>query len=405
MGRWLAVAVAVGCWLLAPADTSAYVYWADYTADAIGRANLDGSGVDQTFITGASNAGGVAVDGRYIYWSARAMPTQTRPRNAIVRANLDGTGVRQQLLVGYGASDLEVHGQYIYWTNYVTNTIGRASLDGSGFEKSFISAKGPFGVAVDSRYIYWTFDGTPADVSPADTIGRANLDGSAGQSFIAGTEGLYGVAVDGQYIYWGNSLGHTIGRANLDGSGVNHSFITGISGAWLAVDAQYVYWANGRGTIGRANLDGSGVEDSFITITRGGYAGAVAVDGGGVSGDDDAGSPTPDGWPRFTVCTIPDVQALVLRDARDLIVAAGCKLGRVTRRYARYPSGWIVRQRPAAGSQVGLGGRVNIAISRGAKPKNKPRGGKGGRGRVASASRWPWLTATVREKQAPRSGR
>ena len=39
-----------------------HVYWANEGTNTIGRANLDGTGVDQSFITGASAPFGVAVD-------------------------------------------------------------------------------------------------------------------------------------------------------------------------------------------------------------------------------------------------------------------------------------------------------------------------------------------------------
>jgi hypothetical protein len=44
------------------ARADAFVYWANSRADTIGRANLDGTGVDQSFIAGASGTQGVAVD-------------------------------------------------------------------------------------------------------------------------------------------------------------------------------------------------------------------------------------------------------------------------------------------------------------------------------------------------------
>ncbi len=68
-----------------------------------------------------------------------------------------------------------VDGQHIYWTNPSGSSIGRANLDGTSVDQSFISLSGvpgPDGVAVDGRHIYWTSD------SPG-SIGRANLDGTA----------------------------------------------------------------------------------------------------------------------------------------------------------------------------------------------------------------------------------
>ena len=73
----------------------------------IGRSDLDGQNVNQSFITGLREPLGVAVDSGHIYW-----------------ANVP-------------------------W-------IGRADLEGQNVNKYFIYAPGyPVGVAVDSSHIYW----------------------------------------------------------------------------------------------------------------------------------------------------------------------------------------------------------------------------------------------------------
>ena len=70
-GRALALAVtlavAVSGGLAAQAD--AFVYWTNGFSRTIGRANLDGTGANQSFITGADNRYGVAVDGQHVYWA------------------------------------------------------------------------------------------------------------------------------------------------------------------------------------------------------------------------------------------------------------------------------------------------------------------------------------------------
>jgi hypothetical protein len=53
----------------------------------IGRANLDASGLDQSFISGLTDPAGIAVDGAHIYWTEFNPATQTAE---IGRANLDG---------------------------------------------------------------------------------------------------------------------------------------------------------------------------------------------------------------------------------------------------------------------------------------------------------------------------
>ena len=123
-----AFAVVVCGWLAAQAN--AFVYWGNDT-DTIGRSNLDGSGVNQSFIT--TPVYGVAVDGQYVYWT-------NAYSSAIERANLDGTGVDQSFITGAsGPNGVAVDGQHVYWTNFSSHTIGRANLDGTGVNQSFIT--------------------------------------------------------------------------------------------------------------------------------------------------------------------------------------------------------------------------------------------------------------------------
>lgn len=231
------------------------MYWANQDG-TIGQANVDGTGLNQSFITGGNAPFGMALDSQHIYW--------TNVNGASIgMSNRDGSAVNQSFITGGdGPTSVAVNRQHIYWANEYNDTIGRANLDGPGVNQSFITgADGPFGVAVDSQHIYWTN-------SNASTIGKANLDGTAvNLSLITGANLPTGVAVDGQHIYWANTRSNTIGVANLDGAGVNHSFISGASSPYgLAVDGQHIYWANyASGTIGVANRDGTDVNPSLVT--------------------------------------------------------------------------------------------------------------------------------------------
>lgn len=260
----LALAVLLlGLVVASPAE--ARIYWGNSGTGTIGRAELDGTGANQGFITGAGSPGGMAVNYRHIYW------VSSRDDGTIGRANLDGTGANPNFITGAGNPlGLAVDGAHIYWANNVSGgSIGRANLDGSSANSSFVTgASFPTGVAVDGSHIYW------ANYSPRG-IGRANLDGSAATaSFIpvSTTSQLGGVTVNATHIFWAD-LGATvgsmapIGRANLAGSGPNPNFITGATNPnGLAVDGSHIYWANsGSTTIGRANVDGTGVNQGFIT--------------------------------------------------------------------------------------------------------------------------------------------
>ena len=258
----------------APSAQAAGIYWANLEG-SIGRANLDGSGVHQSFITGASNPNFVAVDNAYVFWSNHWSDGSA----TIGRANLDGSGVNQRFIsfhLGDYPGGLATDGTYLYWGNQSTSRIVRASVEGSGVNENFIVAYDgrlgdPLGLAIDQNHIYWTTCDFSQGCDRGDAIGRANLDGSGVvPSFMSGdAPHTFGLEVDGSHIYWADRAGgparNSIGRANLDGSGVNASFIPATFPHDVAVDGTYIYWANFAGTIGRANLDGSGVDQNFIT--------------------------------------------------------------------------------------------------------------------------------------------
>jgi hypothetical protein len=113
-----------------------HIYWSDIGGSppapgTIARANLDGSGVRRDFITGLGNVGGVAVAGGHIYWTA-STPGPEYPlglfRYSIGRANLDGSGVEPSFItLGTPASGdtrprpgaprgIDVDAGHIYWT-------------------------------------------------------------------------------------------------------------------------------------------------------------------------------------------------------------------------------------------------------------------------------------------------
>lgn len=258
------------------AHANAYIYWTNGGSGGgttIGRANLNGTGINQSFIDGAAGVAGLAVDPQHVYW------TNTNV-GSIGRAGLDGSGVERDFISTPGfLRGVAVNATHIYFSTSNTDSVGRATIDGSVVEPELIpSAESPTGVALTTNFVFWTNSKTTGA-----TIGGANLDGTGVNPTYIPSAGIpIGVAVDGEYIYWTNSHpdANTIGRAELDGTDVDQEFITGADVPYgVAVDDDHIYWANrGADTIGRADVDGSDVDQAFITGADG--PNGVAVDAG-----------------------------------------------------------------------------------------------------------------------------
>ena len=79
---------AVAALLIAAAAIASanFVYWANQGQTTIGRAKINGAGVNNSFMTGLTDLHGVAIDSKHVYWAQGNGATST-----IGRANLDGT--------------------------------------------------------------------------------------------------------------------------------------------------------------------------------------------------------------------------------------------------------------------------------------------------------------------------
>jgi hypothetical protein len=275
-GRALAAGIllaAIALLALPPLASANFVYWASEGQTTIGRAKLNGSGVNNAFISGLSDVQGVAVDSKFIYWTHGRAGT-----SAIGRANIDGSGVNQNFIPPSSAVDfdaspaiagLAVNSSAVFWENTDSGTIGKANIDGSSPNGNIV-VSGPgqnCGMAADQNFIYWL------DVGGGQ-IGRATVNGADRQpSFIpaAGTSATScGVAVDPSFLYWGTGS-KSIGRAPVGGGSPYTAFIPSAvpvanDVCGVAVNSQYVFWGNAGASdfIGRANLSGSSSNPSLI---------------------------------------------------------------------------------------------------------------------------------------------
>jgi len=283
----------------------AFVYWAGgENTTTIGRANNDGSGVDNSFITGANEPTGVAVDAKHIYWASLS-------GSSIGRANLDGSGVDQNFITAAGRPrEVVVDGTHIYWTNFATGTsnpnlgsIGRAKLDGTDVRRPLFGNQGnlvntPCGVAAGGGFLYWA-NNPPFSGSPS--IGRSPIpDPLPVGSFVDDTDGVFACwpSVSGSHVYWAEFvLG--IARVPIDDPDGDVEDVTDSPATGgTAIHGSRLYWANGQeGTISRSNLDGSAPDFAFISGAgepRGLAVDSLGPGGGGGEGGDGGGDEAND---------------------------------------------------------------------------------------------------------------
>lgn len=119
----------------------AHVFWSSTGTEGLGRAGLDGGGMQVDFLPNAGAPLGIDVDATHIYWAND---------NGVARSNLDGTDVVQGFITsGYNLSGMAVDRAHIYWSDSYLGKIGRANLDGSG-QHWIVKKIGVYGLAVDA---------------------------------------------------------------------------------------------------------------------------------------------------------------------------------------------------------------------------------------------------------------
>jgi virginiamycin B lyase len=415
------------------AADAGHLYWSE-NGTAIARANLDGSGANEGFITGTGgNVVGIAVDSAHIYWTdgsryvARAnldgsgvnghfidTGSTTYPEGITVSSGFLYVGEAGQIVkvaatggtpstfvpLSSGsetATSLTVVSGYLYWTDFnpgVSAAIGRVPLSGVGANASFIpSLQWPMGIASDGTYIYWT------DIA-AKTIGRARLDGTqADASFISDPGGPAGLAIDAGIDPTGTSVSCTpavvaAGGASACTAAVSDSasseppsgtvVFSGGSGTFFPGGNSCTLTAH-PGSSASCTVGAEATTTGIQTLTASYQgdathaastsssqfcAGGSAVCGGGPpSTSTDPSSTTPS--KPAVVCKVPKMKGKTLSQARKLLSAAHCRLGKVTsprRKKGQRPPALIVRsQSPSSGRILAAAGRVSVRLM--AKPK------------------------------------
>ena len=272
----LPAVVALACVLslaLAP-RAEAFVYWGDQGTHSIGRANLDGTGVQQSFISGIDRPTAVAVDKHYIYWADQTTET-------IGRANLDGTGVDPDFIQGTSVYPSVPFGNWpvtglavadhLFWSVDTPSSdvgdpayVGRSALDGGNVDLLWgqVGWSGQIhGVSVFNSRVFITTGTTGWELgyfTAFDTI--VNLTGA-----MYGWMG--GVTHGDSYVFWlcDEGLWRVYPLGFIPEQVATPAQVPGGDGALAEQDA-YVYWADDTGSrIGRVAKDGSESTPDFLT--------------------------------------------------------------------------------------------------------------------------------------------
>ena len=251
----------------------------------------------------------------FVYWADAGT-------HSIARANLDGTGVQQSFIPGIDRpTAVAVDNHYIYWADQTTETIGRANLDGTGVDPDFIPRTGFWhipgypnwpvtGLAIGDN-LYWSVDSPSPDLGDPTFVGRANLDGDNVQvpwELVGSSVNVHGVEVFNGRVFvsagsraWGLEYFTAFDTLkSLTGSiyewmggltrGDSYVFWLCDEGLWriyplgffpeqvatadqvpggdgaLAEQDAYLYWADDAGSrIGRVKKDGTESTPDFLT--------------------------------------------------------------------------------------------------------------------------------------------
>ncbi len=253
-----------------------YVYWTDPIHNRISRAKLDGSVIEENFITGLEEPLDVAVideaAAKHVYWTERgpldANDKAQAGQGTIGRADLDGQNANPDCYTGLtNPRSIAVRPDFVYWTVPGFNSIG-ISDQGDVYKaepacnQSSVSqvplltssnqpsttANGD--IAVDGSHIYTTWwNGSSFGLVVAYELDGA-IVGSGTVASISDATTPPGVALDGSHLYWTDADHDKIGRSDLEGTPASQEpdFITGAKKpTGIAVSSSHVYWASNQG--------------------------------------------------------------------------------------------------------------------------------------------------------------
>ena len=206
-------------------DTAGKIYWADLDAEAISRADLDGSNIETEFIPGLDTPMGVALDtvGGKIYWT---------DGTGINRANLSDGSSPEYIVFGdsgpTGDIGFDPLTNTIYWTEEEAVFFAEVS-DPEGTMDAIVF-EGAGGIHVDyaNDHLYWVgaFDSQIHRTqlsTGSDTVIWADYEVS-----LAAPRDIF-ADTDNNKLFWTDISNESLERSELDGSGTPTKLIEFIS--------------------------------------------------------------------------------------------------------------------------------------------------------------------------------
>jgi hypothetical protein len=231
--------------------TPEWVFWSNGGASAsLGRAGLAGGGPSQGFVAAAGDPCGLAVTRTHLYWANRAA-------NSIGRARLDGSEANPTFIpmLADVPCGVAVDGGHVYWTTD-GGSIGRARLDGSIDTQAFVTgASDPCGITLAP-----TTEATPKSRTYPDTevasasggrtflventsssalsISTLNMVGANPGDFKTASDGCTGTVPAGgaceiRVKFTPRREGNRQASLRISGNASNHPYLIALSGEGL----------------------------------------------------------------------------------------------------------------------------------------------------------------------------
>src|SRR5262249_50928878 len=117
---------------------------------------------------------GVAVDDSHVYWSEG-----NGSFTDVGRANLDGTGIQRNFITGVYAYGIAVTPQYVFWGSVLADhSVGRANIDGTGPNEFFLQP------ATDNSSTPYLLAASPSN---SFTLGKPKLNKKKGIALVPAT--------------------------------------------------------------------------------------------------------------------------------------------------------------------------------------------------------------------------